>query len=81
MEIAYDTMLAGGMVVRKTEDQILTNFYWPGIHQDVRKFCRPCDVCQRTVLKHSVAKVWLGKMPLIFIDPCSPPLHFLKFKI
>ena len=60
MEVAHDTMLAGHMEVKKTEDRILTNFYWSGIHQDVVSFCRSCDVCQRTV-----AKVPLGKMPLM----------------
>ena len=41
------------------------NFYWPGIHQDVERFCRSCDVCQRTVPKAFVAKVPLGKILLI----------------
>ena len=65
MEVAHDAMLAGRMGVKKTEDRILTNFYWPGIHQDVVSFCRSCDVCQRTVSKGRVAKVPLGKMPLM----------------
>ena len=45
MEVAHDTMLGGYMGVKKTKDRILTNFYWPGIHQDVVSFCRSCDVC------------------------------------
>ena len=65
MEVAHDTMLAGHMGVKKTEDQILTNFYWSGFHQDVTKFCRSCNVCQRMTSKGSVAKVPLGKMPLM----------------
>ena len=65
MEVAHDTMLAGHMGVKKTEDRILTNLYWPGIHQDVVSFCRSCDVCQRTVSKGRVAKVPLGKMSLM----------------
>ena len=56
MEVAHNTMLAGHMGVKKTEDRILTNFYRPGIHQDVVSFCRSCDVCQRTVSKGRVAK-------------------------
>ena len=53
------------MGVKKTEDRILTNFYWLGIHQDVVSFCRSCDVCQRTVSKGSVKRVPLGKIPLM----------------
>ena len=65
MEVAHDTMLAGHMRVKKTEDRILTNFYWPGIHQDVASFCRSCDVFQRTLSKGRMTKVPLGKMPLM----------------
>ena len=45
MEVAHDTMLAGHMRVKKTEDQVLTDFYWSGIHQDVVSLCRLCDIC------------------------------------
>ena len=48
IEVAHDTMLTGHMCVKKTEDRILTNFYWPRIHQDAVSFCRSCDVFQRT---------------------------------
>ena len=65
MEVAHDTMLAGHMGIEKTEDRILTNFYWPGNRQDVVSFCRSCDVCQKTVSKGRVAKVPQGKMPLM----------------
>ena len=65
MKVVHDTMLAGHMGVMKTEDRILTNFYWPGIHQDVVSFCRSCDVCQRTVSKGSVANAPLEKIPLM----------------
>ena len=65
MKVAHDTMPAGHMDVKKTKDRILTNFYWQEIHQDVVRFCWSCDMCQRTVSKGCVAKVPLGKMPLI----------------
>ena len=65
MEVAHNTMLARHMEVKRTEDRILANFYWPGIHQDVVSFCRSCDVCQRMVSKGRVAKVPLGKMLLM----------------
>ena len=67
MESAIDSTLAGHMGVKKTEDRILTNFCSLEIHQDAVSFCRLCDVCQRTVSKGYVAKVPLGKMPLMYL--------------
>ena len=68
---------------KKTEVRILPNFFWPGLRQDVIRFCRSCDVCQRTVKRGSVKKVPLGSMPLIdtplkrvavdIVGPIAPP--------
>ena len=51
MEIAHNSIFGGQMGVKKTEDRILSNFYWPGMHEDVACFCRTCDVCERSVSK------------------------------
>nr|XP_018672786.1 uncharacterized protein zf(cchc)-26 isoform X2 [Ciona intestinalis] len=81
--IAHDSIMAGHMGVKKTLDRILSNFYWPGIRSDVTRFCRSCDVCQKTISKGKVAKAPLQKMPLIdvpfervavdLVGPIQPP--------
>ncbi|XP_078492084.1 uncharacterized protein LOC144747728 [Ciona intestinalis] len=83
MEIAHDSIMGGHMGVKKTLDRILINFYWPGIRSDVARFCKSCDVCQKTIGKGKVAKVPLQKMPLIdvpfervavdLVGPIQPP--------
>ena len=65
MEVAHDSIFGGHLGVKKTKDRIQTNFYWPRMHNDVSKFCRSCDVCQKTVDKGTVARALLGEMPLI----------------
>ena len=65
MEVAHDSMFGGHLGVKKTEDRIQTNFYWPGMHRDVTSFCRSCDVCQKTVARGAVPRAPLGEMPLI----------------
>ena len=65
MEVAHVSMLEGHLDTKKTEDRIQTNFYWPGMHQDVTSFCRSCDVCQKTVTKRSIPHAPLGEMSLI----------------
>ena len=59
------TLFGGHLEVKKTEDRIQTNFFWPGLHEDVTSFCRSCDVCQKTVARGSVPRAPLGDMPLI----------------
>ncbi|GFO03942.1 retrovirus-related pol polyprotein from transposon 297 [Plakobranchus ocellatus] len=47
--------------IRRTKDKVLSNFYWPGVDGDVTRYCRSCDVCQRTVKKGTVPRVLLEK--------------------
>ncbi|XP_068760017.1 uncharacterized protein [Montipora capricornis] len=65
MELAHGSIMGGHMGIKKTTDKIQSAFYWPGIQGDVTRYCKSCDVCQKTVNKGSVPKVPLEKMPLI----------------
>ena len=65
IELAHSSLMGGHMGIRKTSDRILSNFYWPGLNDDVARFCRTCDICQKTESKGKTAKVPLQKMPLI----------------
>ena len=65
MSVNHESAFSGHLGAKKTEVRILANFFWPGLRQDVIRFCRSCDVCQRTVKRGSVKKVPLETMPLI----------------
>ena len=75
--------MGGHMGIKKTTDNIQRAFYWPGIQGHVTRFCKSCDVCQKTVSKGSVPQVPVEKMPLIdkpfkrvaidLVGPISPP--------
>ena len=83
MSVNHESAFSGQLGAKKTEVRILPNFFWPGLRQDVIRFCRSCDVCQRTVKRGSVKKVPLGSMPLIdtpfkrvavdIVGPIAPP--------
>ena len=47
LEIAHDITMAGHLEVEKTKQRILTQFYWPGIFQDVSNYCKSCATCQK----------------------------------
>ena len=82
MKVAHETILGGHQGAKRTRDKVLSDFFWPGVHGDITRFCRSCDVCQRTTPKGKTSKVPLGRMPLIqtpfervaidIIGPLSP---------
>ena len=83
MSVNHESAFSGHLEAKKTEVRILPNFFWPGLLQDVIRFCHSCDVCQRTVKRSSVKKVPQGSMPLIdtpfkrfavdIVRPIAPP--------
>lgn len=65
MKLAHESLMGGHLAVKRTVHKVLSEFYWPGVHGDVKRFCQSCDACQRTVPKGKVRRAPLGKMPLI----------------
>ena len=65
MRIAHESVRREHLGAKKTTQRILSNFYWPGVRNDVSRFCRSCEICQKTVSKGTVARAPLGRMPLI----------------
>ncbi|GFO34298.1 Zinc finger protein [Plakobranchus ocellatus] len=83
MSVAHDSINGAHLGIRRTKDKVLSSFYWPGVDGDVTRYCRSCDVCQRTVKKGTVPRVPLEKVPLIdtpfkrvaidLVGPINPP--------
>ena len=83
IKVAHESLLQGHLGVKNTLTKIQSQFYWPGIVDSVYRFCRSCDLCQKTIDKGRVPRAPLGRMPLIgipfqrvaidLVGPLSPP--------
>ena len=76
MKLAHESLLSGHLGIARTYYKVFSEFYWPGIHQDVTNYCRSCDICQRTLDKGRVTPVPLGKVPLIDV-----PFHHVAMDL
>ena len=65
LRIAHEGVMSGHQGINKTSDRLLQNFWFPGITAEIVRFCKSCDICQRTVAKGRISKVPLGQMPII----------------
>ena len=65
LRLAHETLRSGHLGIKKTMDRVLTELFWPGVCGDVSRFCKSCNIRQRTIQKGRVTKVPLGKLPLI----------------
>ena len=83
LRLAHDSIFGGHQGIRKTKAKVLLDFYWPGVQADVARYCRSCDICQKTYPKGRVPKIPIGEMPLIdtpfarvavdLVGPIHPP--------
>lgn len=81
LQMAHECLLAGHGGRKRTTERLYSNFYWPGIHVDVREFCKSCDRCQKTSPR--IPNIPLDFMPHIetpfdriavdITGPLSPP--------
>lgn len=48
LSLARQSIMTGHLSTSRTTSEVLSEFYWPGVQADVRRFCRSCDIYQRT---------------------------------
>ncbi|XP_076434600.1 uncharacterized protein LOC143274616 [Babylonia areolata] len=65
LALGHDSSMAGHLGVRRTQERIWQDFYWPGCSSDIRQYCRSCEVCQRTTPKGQNVRVPLGTVPIV----------------
>lgn len=65
MKLAHDGIMSGHLGASKTKDRISQHFYWQNMFADIDRYCKSCDICQRTLPKGCVGKVILGSAPII----------------
>ncbi len=65
LSVAHDGLLSGHCGIKRTLERVVSNFYWKDVSNDVRRYCRSCDVCQKTVPKGRQGKAPLQRMPVI----------------
>ncbi|KAL5020859.1 hypothetical protein ScPMuIL_000014, partial [Solemya velum] len=65
LKLAHESIMGGHQGIKKTTARVLREFFWAGVSADVTRYCRSCDICQRTIPKGKVPKAHLGRMPLI----------------
>jgi hypothetical protein len=67
----HDSVLSGHLGARKTFQKIATNFWWPGMRNDVFQYVRKCELCQRAKPAQD-ANVGMHSS-----HPCSRPMERL----
>ena len=57
--------LSGHCGIKRTLERCYQIFHWKDVSEDVRRYCKSCDICQKTLPKGRTRKAPLQKMPVI----------------
>ena len=49
--------MAGHLAIKRTLQKVLSEYYWPGIYKDVKRFVQACDVCKSTLHDGKIGEV------------------------
>jgi len=83
MSVAHDSIVGGHLGIGKTKSKVTSSFYWPGVDGDVTRYCKSCDVCQKTVNRGAVSRAPMQNIPVVdtpfkrvamdLVGPIEPP--------
>ena len=57
MQLAHESILTGHLSVTSSVHKVLSEYYWPGIYRDVKRFVQACDVCKSSLHDGKTGKV------------------------
>ena len=49
MQLAHESVLTGHLSVTSSVHKVLSEYYWPGIYRDVKRFVQTCEVCNSSL--------------------------------
>ena len=49
MQLAHESIFTGHLSVTSSVHKVLSEYYWPGIYRDVKRFVQSCKVCNNSL--------------------------------
>ena len=49
MQLAHESILTGHLSVTSSVHKVLSEYYWPGIYRDVKRYVQSCEVCNNVL--------------------------------
>ena len=54
MQLAHESILTGHLSVTSSVHKVLSEYYWPGIYRDVKRYVQSCEVCNSVLHKGKI---------------------------
>ena len=71
MQLAHESILTGHLSVTSSVHKVLSEYYWPGIYRDVKRFVQSCEVCKNVLHKGKINRNLLNGESIIEGEECG----------
>ena len=71
MQLAHESIITGHLSVTSSVHKVLSEYYWPGIYKDVKRFVQSCEVCNRSFHEGKMDKSSLNRENMIEGEKCG----------
>ena len=71
MQLAHESILTGHLSVTSSVHKVLSEYYWPGIYRDVKRFVQSCEVCKSVLHEGKMDRNLSNGESMIKGEECS----------
>ena len=71
MQFAHESILTGHLSVTSSVHKVLSEYYWPGIYRDVKRFVQSCEVCKSVLHQGKIDRNSSNEKSIIKGEECS----------
>ena len=71
MQLAHESILTGHLSVTSSVHKVLSEYYWPGIYRDIKRFVQSCKVCKSVLHEGKIDRNLSNGESILKGEECS----------
>ena len=71
IQLAHESIMTGHLSVTSSVHKVLSEYYWPGIYKDVKRFVQSCKVCNSILHEGKMDRSSLNRESMIEGEKCG----------
>ena len=71
VQLAHESIMTGHLSVTSSVHKVLSEYYWPGIYKDVKRFVQSCEVCKSTLHEGKMDRSLSSRENMIKREECG----------
>ena len=71
IQLAHESIFTGHLSVTSSVHKVLSEYYWPGIYRDIKRFVQSCKVCNSSLPEGKMDRNLANRESMIEEEKCG----------